>query len=127
MRADTSSSSAVGGTNGPERTSGTMRAIVRDRYGETEVLRLEEVLRPLPGDHDAGMRQDRDHDRRGPRRVDEPGADQASSRAATPAGNPPVAMGPQRVGVIRINDLSWMRMAWRYSSQSGCSPEMQRK
>jgi NADPH:quinone reductase-like Zn-dependent oxidoreductase len=56
MRADTSSSSAVGGTNGPEPTSGTMRAIVRDRYGETEVLRLEEVPRPLPGDHDVVVR-----------------------------------------------------------------------
>jgi hypothetical protein len=53
--------------------------------------------------------------------------DQPSSRAAPSAGNPPVAIGPQRVGVIRISDLSWMRMASRYSSQSGCSPEMQRK
>jgi hypothetical protein len=55
------------------------------------------------------------------------GSDQPSSRAATSAGNPPVAIGPERVGVIRISDLSWMRMASRYASQSGCSPEMQRK
>ena len=49
--------------------------------------------------------------------------DQPSSRAAMSAGNPPVARGPHRVGVIRIRDLFWMRMASRYSSQSGCSPD----
>ena len=48
-------------------------------------------------------------------------------RAATSAGKPPVAIGPHRVGVILIRDLSWIRIAVRYSSQSGCSPEMQRK
>ena len=31
---------------------------------------------------------------------------QPSSRAATSTGNPPVASGLQRVGVIRISDLS---------------------
>ena len=51
MRADTTSS-APGGTNGAEPTTGTMKAIVRERYGATEVLRLDEVPRPLPGDHD---------------------------------------------------------------------------
>jgi NADPH:quinone reductase-like Zn-dependent oxidoreductase len=56
MGVETSSSPADAGTNGPEPTSGAMRAIVRDRYGETEVLRLEEVPRPLLGDHDVVVR-----------------------------------------------------------------------
>ena len=42
-------------------------------------------------------------------------------------GKPPVATGPQRSTVIRISDLPCRRIAARYSSQSGCSPEMQRK
>ena len=56
MRADTSSSSAPGWTSAAERTTGTMKAIVRERYGATEVLRLDEVPRPLPGDHDLVVR-----------------------------------------------------------------------
>ena len=35
-----------------------------------------------------------------------PAGAQPSSRATTSAGNPPVASGLQRVGVIRISDLS---------------------
>ena len=33
-----------------------MRAIVRDRYGDTKVLHLDEVPRPLPRDHDVVVR-----------------------------------------------------------------------
>ena len=33
-----------------------MKAIVRDRYGDTEVLRLDDVPRPVPGDHDVVVR-----------------------------------------------------------------------
>ena len=50
------------------------------------------------------------------------------TRAQTrPGGNPPVAIGPHRSGVIRISDLPCFTIAARYSSQSGCSPEMHRK
>ena len=35
--------------------------------------------------------------------------------------------GPTSRRVIRISDLPWRRIASRYSSQSSCSPEMQRK
>ncbi len=56
MRIEPSSSPAAGGTNDPEPTAGTMRAMVRDKYGETEVLHLDEVPRPLPGDHDVLVR-----------------------------------------------------------------------
>ena len=52
MRSDTSSSPATGGTEGTGPMPVTMRAVVRERYGDTEVLRLDEVPRPLPGDHD---------------------------------------------------------------------------
>ncbi len=45
-----------GDTNGREPTTGTMKAIVRDRYGDTEVLRLDDVPRPVPGDHDVVVR-----------------------------------------------------------------------
>lgn len=48
-------------------------------------------------------------------------------RQVSSGGNPPVATGPQDVGVTRSRHLPWSSMAWRYSSQSGCSPEMQRK
>ena len=41
-------------------------------------------------------------------------------------GNPPVLTGPQRVGSTTIRHLPWSAIAWRYSSQSGCSPEMLR-
>ena len=34
---------------------------------------------------------------------------------------------PQRVGVIRSSDLPWLTIACRYSSQSECSPAMERK
>ena len=51
MRSDTSSSPATGGTEGTGPMPVTMRAVVRERYGDTEVLRLDEVPRPLPGDH----------------------------------------------------------------------------
>ena len=47
---------AAGSTNGREPTTGTMKAIVRDRYGDTEVLRLDDVPRPVPGDHDVVVR-----------------------------------------------------------------------
>ena len=43
------------------------------------------------------------------------------------AGKPPVAMGPQRSGVTRSRGLPCLTMASRYSSQSGCSPEIERK
>ena len=56
MRVETSSSPTAGGTNGPEPITGTIRAIVRDRYGDTEVLHLDQVSRPLPGDHDVVVR-----------------------------------------------------------------------
>jgi hypothetical protein len=38
-----------------------------------------------------------------------------------------VATGPQRSVVTRSSDLPWRTMACRYSSQSGCSPEIDRK
>ena len=38
-----------------------------------------------------------------------------------------MATGPHRSTVIRISDLFCVRIASRYSSQSGCSPEMHRK
>jgi hypothetical protein len=38
--------------------------------------------------------------------AERPAGGQPSSRATTSAGNPPVASGLQRVGVIRISDLS---------------------
>src|SRR3984957_5651983 len=44
-----------------------------------------------------------------------------------PGGKPPVATRPQRSIVIRMRHLPCRRMAFRYSSQSGWSPEMQRK
>ena len=53
MRVETS---AAGSANGREPTTGTMQAIVRDRYADTEVLRLDEVPRPVPGDHDVVVR-----------------------------------------------------------------------
>ena len=56
MRVEASSSPATGATNGPQRATGTMKAIVRDRYGDTKVLRLVEVPSPLPGDHDVLVR-----------------------------------------------------------------------
>src|SRR5690242_12255794 len=34
----------------------TMRAVVRDRYGSTDVLRVAEVARPVPGDTDVPVR-----------------------------------------------------------------------
>ena len=42
--------------------------------------------------------------------------------SARRAGKPPVATGPQRVGVMRSSDLPCSTIARRYSSQSGCSP-----
>ena len=50
-----------------------------------------------------------------------------SAIAPVSGGNPPVATGPHRVGVTRIRHLPWSTIACRYSSQSGCSPEMERK
>lgn len=38
-----------------------------------------------------------------------------------------MATGPQRSGVIRMMDFPCLSIAARYSSQSGCSPEMFRK
>jgi hypothetical protein len=46
---------------------------------------------------------------------------------ATSGGKPPVATGPQLVGVIRISDMPWSLIACFYSSQYGCSPAMERK
>ena len=48
---------------------------------------------------------------------------QASARRA---GKPPVATGPQRVIVRRTSDLPCVTIAARYSSQSGCSPLIDR-
>jgi NADPH:quinone reductase-like Zn-dependent oxidoreductase len=56
MRSEISSSPAAGRTNGADPTTGTMRAMVRDRYGLTEVLHLDDVPRPQPGDHDVVVR-----------------------------------------------------------------------
>ena len=56
---------------------------------------------------------------------DRPPAGQAG-RQASRAGKPPVATGPQRVGVTRSRDLPCLTMASRYSAQSGCSPEIER-
>ena len=47
---------AADSTNGREPTTGTREAIVRDRYGDMGVLRLDEVPRPVPGDHDVVLR-----------------------------------------------------------------------
>ena len=70
----------------------------------------------------------------GPWRADaighgEPGSCDLSRRprATSRAGNPPVATGPHFSGVTRMIDLPCLTMAARYSSQSGCSPEMFRK
>ena len=38
-----------------------------------------------------------------------------------------MAIGPHRSGVILTRHFPWSTIAWRYSSQSGCSPEMERK
>jgi hypothetical protein len=48
------------------------------------------------------------------------------SLSMTSGGKPPVATGPQRVGVIRSSALPCLVMAARYSSQSGCSPLIDR-
>ena len=56
MRVEPSCPPAAGGTNDPEPDARTMRAIVRDRYGDTRVLRLDEVRRPVPGEHDVVVR-----------------------------------------------------------------------
>ena len=36
--------------------SGTMRAVVHDRYGPPEVLRIEEIERPEPADDEVLVR-----------------------------------------------------------------------
>ena len=41
-------------------------------------------------------------------------------------GSRPVAMGPHRSMRRRMRHFPWSAMAWRYSSQSGCSPEIER-
>ncbi len=57
MRAESSSPrTAAGEPAGPPAGTGTMRAIVRDRYGSADVLRLGSVPRPVPGDHDVLVR-----------------------------------------------------------------------
>ena len=48
----------------------------------------------------------------------------AASLSRKPGRDSPVAMGPHRTGAIRSSDLPWRTMACRYSSQSGCSPEI---
>jgi NADPH:quinone reductase-like Zn-dependent oxidoreductase len=56
MHAERSTSSpAAGGTDGPGEDP-TMRAIVQDAYGTADVLRLDRVPRPIPGDHDVLVR-----------------------------------------------------------------------
>ncbi len=56
-----------------------------------------------------------------------PGRAPRRPRQPRRAGKPPVATGLHRVGVMRTSALPWRAMASRYSSQSGCSPEMERK
>ena len=48
------------------------------------------------------------------------------SLSTTSGGKPPVAIGPQPVIVIRSSDLPCRVIAARYSSQSGCSPLIER-
>src|SRR5438270_11826803 len=43
-------------TNPTGTTTATMRAIVQDRYGTAEVLRLARVARPAVGDHEVLVR-----------------------------------------------------------------------
>ncbi len=55
MRAETATGEADREAEGP-LTPSTMRAIVQDRYGHADVLRLDTVPRPQPGDHDVLVR-----------------------------------------------------------------------
>ena len=48
------------------------------------------------------------------------------SSSNSDGGNPPLLTGPQRVGEMTMAHLPCSRIAWRYSSQSGCSPEIER-
>lgn len=54
-------------------------------------------------------------------------APSARQPSASRGGKPPVAIGPQRSIVTRIRHLPWSIIAWRYSSQSSCSPAIDRK
>ena len=60
--------------------------------------------------------------------TDRVGRHRSSLRQPSPsrAGKPPVAIGPHRSIVSRTRLFPWRSMAARYSSQSGCSPEMDR-
>lgn len=49
-------SPAVGGAGPTGTAARTMRAIVQDRYGHADVLRVGTVPRPVPGDHDVLVR-----------------------------------------------------------------------
>ena len=46
--------------------------------------------------------------------------------SASRAGKPPRLIGPHRSMVTRSSTLPWSRIARRYSSQSGCSPLIDR-
>jgi hypothetical protein len=47
--------------------------------------------------------------------------------SASRAGKPPRLIGPHWTGANRMSTLPWSTMAWRYWSQSGCSPLTDRK
>lgn len=57
---DSGPSVAAGGAGRPDQRTGpgtgTMRAVVQDRYGHADVLRLDTVPRPVAGDHDVLVR-----------------------------------------------------------------------
>ena len=101
---------------GPERTDGDLAAVGDQDLGEQRDPR--------------GLRGQADGSARTPSRLAgtrplDPGPSQACS--ARCAGNPPVATGPQRVGVTRSRHLPCAVIAARYPSQSGCSCPKDRK
>ena len=51
----------------------------------------------------------------------------AGQSSASSGGKPPVAIGPHRSISMRMMHFPCCAIAARYSSQSGCSPEMPRK
>jgi hypothetical protein len=52
---------------------------------------------------------------------------ESDQESASRAGKPPLLMGLHLSTVIRMSTFPWSIMAWQYSSQSGCSPLMERK